>query len=80
MSIKNPGKEQSMNLNLKKSMLLVGALASLGLSYTNLVYFSWLGWEVVNETNVGLDFRTLNSRLTIEADWYYRRFFCGYRR
>ena len=40
--------------------------------YTNLVYFSWLGWEVVNETNVGLDFRTLNSRLTIEADWYYR--------
>lgn len=40
--------------------------------YTNLVYFSYLGWEVVNETNVGLDFRTLNSRLTIEADWYYR--------
>lgn len=40
--------------------------------YTNLVYFSWLGWEVVNETNVGLDFRTLNSRLTLEADWYYR--------
>ncbi|WP_455622444.1 SusC/RagA family TonB-linked outer membrane protein [Parabacteroides sp.] len=40
--------------------------------YTNLVYFSWLGWEVVNETNVGLDFRTLNSRLSVEADWYYR--------
>ena len=40
--------------------------------YTNLVYFSWLGWEVVNETNVGLDFRTLNSRLSLEADWYYR--------
>ncbi len=40
--------------------------------YTNLVYFSWLGWEVVHETNVGLDFRTLNSRLTLEADWYYR--------
>lgn len=40
--------------------------------YTNLVYFSWLGWEVVNETNLGLDFRTLNSRLSLEADWYYR--------
>lgn len=40
--------------------------------YTNLVYFSWLGWETVNETNVGLDFRTLNSRLSLEADWYYR--------
>lgn len=40
--------------------------------YTNLVYFSWLGWEVVNETNVGVDFRTLNSRLSVEADWYYR--------
>ncbi|MCB6942859.1 hypothetical protein, partial [Eggerthella lenta] len=35
--------------------------------YTNLVYFSWLGWETVNETNVGLDFRTLNSRLSLEA-------------
>lgn len=40
--------------------------------YTNLVYFSWLGWEVVNETNVGLDFRILDSRLSVEADWYYR--------
>lgn len=27
-----------MNLNLKKSMLLVGALASLGLSYTTEAY------------------------------------------
>lgn len=40
--------------------------------YTNVVYFSWLGWEVVNETNVGIDFKTLNSRLSVEADWYYR--------
>lgn len=40
--------------------------------YTNVVYFSWLGWEVVNETNVGVDFSTLNKRLSIEADWFYR--------
>lgn len=40
--------------------------------YTNQVYFSWLGWEVVNETNVGVDFKTLNNRLSLEADWYYR--------
>ncbi len=40
--------------------------------YTNLVYFSWLAWEVVNETNIGLDLRTLNNRLSLEADWYYR--------
>ncbi len=40
--------------------------------YTNLVYFSWLGWEVVNETNIGVDFRTLDNRLNFEADWYYR--------
>lgn len=40
--------------------------------YTNLVYFSWLGWEVVNETNIGVDFKTLNNRLSFEADWYYR--------
>lgn len=40
--------------------------------YTNLVYFSWLEWEVVNETNVGIDFTMLNNRLRVEADWYYR--------
>lgn len=40
--------------------------------YTNLVYFSWLGWEVVNETNIGVDFKTLGNRLSLEADWYYR--------
>lgn len=40
--------------------------------YTNLVYFSWLGWEVVNETNVGIDFAALDNRLRVEADWYYR--------
>ena len=40
--------------------------------YSIFVKFCWVGWEVVYETNVGLDFSTLNSRLTIEADWYYR--------
>lgn len=40
--------------------------------YTNLVYYSWLDWEVVNEFNVGLDANFLNSRLSLELD-YYRR-------
>ena len=40
--------------------------------YTNVVYFSWLDWEVVNEFNVGLDVNFLGNRLSMEMD-YYRR-------
>lgn len=59
--------------SVKQEMKTSGIFGGSALpGYTNQVYFSWLGWEVVNETNVGLDFKTLNSRLSVEADWYYR--------
>lgn len=31
-----------------------------------------LRWEHVNSTDVGLDFTTLNNRLSVEFDWYHR--------
>lgn len=40
--------------------------------YTNMIYFSSLRWEVVNEFNIGTDFALLNNRLGVEVD-YYRR-------
>ncbi|MGI6074004.1 MAG: SusC/RagA family TonB-linked outer membrane protein [Fermentimonas sp.] len=40
--------------------------------YTNLIYFSWLRWEVVNETNVGFEAMMLRNRLRLEADYYHR--------
>lgn len=40
--------------------------------YTNSTNFSWLGWEVVKEANVGINFATLNNRLTGDIDWYHR--------
>lgn len=40
--------------------------------YTNVVYFSWLDWEVVNEFNIGADMSFLQNRLSFEFD-YYRR-------
>lgn len=40
--------------------------------YQNLSYFSWLRWEVVNETNVGMNFSILNRRLNVDLDYYYR--------
>ena len=40
--------------------------------YKNTSNFSWLGWEVVNETNVGLSLATLRNRLSADIDWYYR--------
>ncbi len=40
--------------------------------YTNTSNFSWLAWEVVNETNVGVNFSTLKNRLSADIDWYYR--------
>ena len=33
---------------------------------------NFLKWEVVNETNVGIDFATLQNRLTGEVDFFYR--------
>ena len=33
---------------------------------------NFLKWEVVNETNVGIDFATLRNRLTGELDFFYR--------
>lgn len=40
--------------------------------YINGSNFSWLSWEIVNETNVGLNFTTANNHLTADIDWYYR--------
>lgn len=40
--------------------------------YINSSNFSWLGWEVVNETNIGMNFATLKNRLNADIDWYYR--------
>lgn len=40
--------------------------------YQNTTYFSWLKWEKVNETNLGLTYSTLGSRLTADIDWFYR--------
>ena len=36
------------------------------------VYQNYLRWEVVNETNVGVDFAFLDSRLSGDLDFYYR--------
>ena len=36
------------------------------------VYQNYLKWEVVTETNVGMDFSLLDSRLGGELDWYRR--------
>ena len=35
-------------------------------------FFSWLKWEKVSETNVGLSYQTLTGRLSAELDWFYR--------
>lgn len=40
--------------------------------FTNKDTFSWLTWEVVDETNIGLEASFLNNRLRLDAD-YYRR-------
>lgn len=41
--------------------------------FKNTSYFSWLKWEVVTETNVGVNFTTLNNRLDVDVDWFYRQ-------
>lgn len=40
--------------------------------YQNTTYFSWLKWEVVNETNVGLEYAVFNHRLSMDLDWFKR--------
>ena len=40
--------------------------------FINTSNFSWLSWEVVNETNVGTNFAFFDNRLTGDIDWYYR--------
>ena len=32
-----------------------------------------LTWETTTQTNVGVDFTVLRSRLTLSADWYYKK-------
>lgn len=34
--------------------------------------FSYLKWEEVNETNIGIDTKLFDSRLSVEADYYLR--------
>jgi TonB-linked SusC/RagA family outer membrane protein len=40
--------------------------------YQNNIYYSWLKWEVVKETNVGVNFTTLKDRLSVDIDYYHR--------
>lgn len=40
--------------------------------YQNNIYYSWLKWELVDETNVGVNFSTLKNRLNVDVDYYYR--------
>jgi len=40
--------------------------------YVSSVYFNELEWEVIDETNVGIEFATFNYRLYGEIDWYYK--------
>ena len=40
--------------------------------YQSSSYFSWLKWELVDEWNVGFNLGTLNNRLSLDFDWYYR--------
>jgi TonB-linked SusC/RagA family outer membrane protein len=34
--------------------------------------FSWLKWEMTEETNIGITARMLNARLSVDADYYIR--------
>ena len=40
--------------------------------WQNTTYFSWLKWELVDETNIGLQFTTLKNRFDVDVDWFYR--------
>lgn len=40
--------------------------------YTNLSFFNYLKWEVVDEYNFGVDAKLLQNRLGAEVDYYHR--------
>ena len=40
--------------------------------YQNTTYFSWLKWELVEETNIGLALNAFHNRLSFDADYYHR--------
>lgn len=40
--------------------------------FQNTTYYSYLKWELVDETNVGLNFSTLKNRLNVDLDYFYR--------
>lgn len=40
--------------------------------YQNTSYFSWLKWELVDETNVGVNLGLFDSRLSLDADYFHR--------
>lgn len=40
--------------------------------YQNNSYFSWLQWEQVEETNLGFNLSTLQSRLNMDVDYFHR--------
>lgn len=40
--------------------------------YVSSVYFNQLEWEIVEETNLGLEFSTLNYRLYAEVDYFHK--------
>ncbi len=40
--------------------------------YVSSVFFNELEWEVLEETNVGLELSTLDYRLFAEVDWFYK--------
>lgn len=40
--------------------------------YVSSVFFNELEWEVLEETNVGLELSTLDYRLFAEIDWFYK--------
>lgn len=40
--------------------------------FQNTTYFSWLRWELVEESNVGLNLAALNNRLNLDVDYFHR--------
>lgn len=40
--------------------------------YQNTTFYSYLKWEKVSETNVGVTYATLQNRLSLDVDWFYR--------
>ncbi len=40
--------------------------------YQNTTYYSWLKWELVEETNIGIALNAFHNRLSFDADYYHR--------